>query len=100
MGQQNRLRKAEGVTTNVVRDRSMPPLPSSMRGYAIATLGIVNATNVHARCIEDGFVPVGDGYVHPDGSWVDVMATWVTVGWKGYRLGDMQHLYRANTGWE
>jgi hypothetical protein len=84
---------------SVVRDHSKPPLPTSMRGYGIATVGIVAMSTIHDRCPETGFVNLGSTYVHPDGSWVDYTNGSIQVGWKGYALGDMYSVYQNGTGW-
>jgi hypothetical protein len=84
---------------SVVRDHSRPPLPSSMRAFGIARIGIVGTGNVHDQCPAHGFVRIGQEYVHADGSWVDLSRGGVSVGWKGYALGEMQSLYSNGSGW-
>jgi predicted RNA binding protein YcfA (HicA-like mRNA interferase family) len=84
---------------SVVRDHSTPPLPASMRAYGLAKIGIVNTTTVHSQCRAQGFVQIGQEYVHADGSWVDLSGGGIRVGWKGYGLGDMYSVYQNGTGW-
>jgi hypothetical protein len=86
-------------TATVAPEPSRPGLPSSMRGYAIAQIGRVDAGTVDARATANGFVKSGSAYVHPDGSWLRVASGSVAVGWKGYGLSDMTQLYQNGTGW-
>jgi hypothetical protein len=99
----------------VSRDTSKPPLPETLRGCSLDKMGYVNRHNVHARCLENGFVKVEknpwherlthalhlDGerttYVHPDGCWVTAVSdrSKVELGWKGYGLGDLGVLYMS-----
>jgi hypothetical protein len=80
------------------RDHSRPPLPSSMRGCGLANLGMVGPGNVDAQCIANGFIRMGQEYVHPDGCWVAVSGGGISVGWKGYLLGEMQSVYSNSRG--
>jgi hypothetical protein len=99
----------------VSRDTRKPPLPETLRGCSLDKMGYVNRQNVHARCLENGFIKVEknpwherlahalhlDGerttYVHPDGCWVTVVSdrSKVELGWKGYGLGDLGVLFMS-----
>jgi hypothetical protein len=76
-------------------DTSRPGVPSSMRGYAIAQIGIVNSgsTGTLSRA---GFVQTGSRWVHPDGSWVSFSGG-TSVGWRGYSLAELP--YSNGGGW-
>ncbi|MBI5509959.1 MAG: hypothetical protein HY903_14480 [Deltaproteobacteria bacterium] len=78
-------------------DSSRPGLPASMRAYAVAQIGIVNASNAATVCAGHGFVQNGGMWIHGDGSWVSIGGGRVSVGWKGYSLQELP--YRNGSGW-
>ena len=78
-------------------DRSRPGIPASMRGYAIAQIGMVNASTAPGICQRHGFVQSGSTWVHGDGTWVDCTNGVCRVGWKGYNLNELP--YRRSGGW-
>jgi hypothetical protein len=91
--------QAVSQSSRVAIDNSRPVKPPSFRGYGIAQIGIVDMSNVHSQCPAYGFVNTGSSYVHPDGSWVSFGSGAVTVGWKGYALGELSSHYSRAQGW-
>lgn len=81
----------------VARDNSRPGVPGSMRGYAIARVGLLNAQSAMSVCPQQGFQWNGSEWIHQDGSWVRPSGSGVVVGWKGHGLSELP--YRNGSGW-
>jgi hypothetical protein len=62
-----------------------PAVPASMRDFAVAQVGVVDARNVASAATAAGFAQVGPHWVHPD------------IGWMGHRLHALP--YSTETGW-
>jgi hypothetical protein len=71
--------------------KQKPAIPTSMREYAIAKVGIVNSSNIAAAATAAGFVQLGTRWVHPDGSWLLNDRGDVSVGWKGHALASLPY---------
>lgn len=76
---------------------STPRIPASMKEYALANIGFVDAHGAASTCARAGFAQVGSTWIHPDGSWVNVAGGRVSVGWKGHPLEKLP--YSNPGGW-
>lgn len=85
-------------------DKSRPPLPGNgqwawwQQNTALGRVPLLgSASQIPGSVAPLGFTQHGNEWWHPDGSWVASNGGGVSLGWKGYRLGELPYNNRTSS---
>jgi hypothetical protein len=84
-------------------DKSRPPLPNAsnwawwQQNTALGRVPLLSsAAQAQQVCPGLGFTLHGQEYWHADGSWVSMAGGRISLGWKGYKLGELPYNNRTS----